>query len=62
MTTVRPPANNTNNNLLPLPGQCGNLLSNRIYGGVKTKIDEFPWMALIEYTKGKYVTKVHPIA
>lgn len=52
MTTVRPPANNTNTNLLPLPGQCGNLLSNRIYGGVKTKIDEFPWMALVEYTKG----------
>ncbi|XP_075147894.1 serine protease ea-like [Haematobia irritans] len=40
------------NNLLPHPGQCGNVLSNRIYGGNKTKIDEFPWMALIEYTKG----------
>ncbi|XP_030556490.1 transmembrane protease serine 9 [Drosophila novamexicana] len=51
-TTARPPANKTNTNLLPLPGQCGNILSNRIYGGVKTKIDEFPWMALIEYTKG----------
>ncbi|XP_022211190.2 transmembrane protease serine 9 [Drosophila obscura] len=47
--TVQP--NITNSNLLPLPGQCGNLLSNRIYGGVRTKIDEFPWMALIEYTK-----------
>ncbi|XP_017849680.1 serine protease easter [Drosophila busckii] len=52
VTTARPPANTTNTSLLPLPGQCGNILSNRIYGGVKTKIDEFPWMALIEYTKG----------
>ncbi|EDW15515.2 uncharacterized protein Dmoj_GI24876 [Drosophila mojavensis] len=52
VTTVRPIANKTDTSLLPLPGQCGNILSNRIYGGVKTKIDEFPWMALIEYTKG----------
>ncbi|XP_032596341.1 serine protease easter [Drosophila grimshawi] len=52
VTTARPPVNSTNTNLLPQPGQCGNLLSNRIYGGVKTKIDEYPWMALIEYTKG----------
>lgn len=39
------------NQLLPQPGQCGNVLSNRIYGGNVTKIDEFPWMALIEYSK-----------
>ncbi|XP_037818581.1 serine protease easter-like [Lucilia sericata] len=50
--TVPPtPPPNYVNNLLPQPGQCGNVLSNRIYGGNKTKIDEFPWMALIEYTK-----------
>ncbi|XP_053946959.1 serine protease easter-like isoform X4 [Anastrepha ludens] len=48
-TTQAPPA--TPSNLLPQPGQCGNVLSNRIYGGNVTKIDEFPWMALIEYTK-----------
>ncbi|XP_055847600.1 serine protease easter-like isoform X2 [Episyrphus balteatus] len=37
---------------LPEPGQCGNVISNRIYGGNVTKIDEYPWMALIEYNKG----------
>lgn len=52
-TTPPPKPNVTSNSLLPLPGQCGNILSNRIYGGMKTKIDEFPWMALIEYTKSK---------
>ncbi|XP_005185522.1 serine protease easter [Musca domestica] len=46
------PAPSYVSNILPQPGQCGNVLSNRIYGGNKTKIDEFPWMALIEYTKG----------
>ncbi|XP_037932533.1 serine protease easter-like [Teleopsis dalmanni] len=40
-----------NYQLLPNPGQCGDVLSNRVYGGNVTKIDEFPWMALIEYTK-----------
>ncbi|KAH8265236.1 hypothetical protein KR038_001882 [Drosophila bunnanda] len=50
-TPTRP--NITSTSLLPLPGQCGNILSNRIYGGVNTKIDEFPWMALIEYTKAE---------
>lgn len=50
-------ADSFNNNpltspLLPKPGECGNMLSNRIYGGNKTKIDEYPWMALLEYYKG----------
>lgn len=36
---------------LPEPGVCGNVISNRIYGGNVTKIDEYPWMALIEYRK-----------
>ncbi|XP_055903205.1 serine protease easter-like isoform X2 [Eupeodes corollae] len=38
---------------LPEPGTCGNVISNRIYGGNVTKIDEYPWMALIEYKKGE---------
>ncbi|XP_055847604.1 serine protease easter-like isoform X2 [Episyrphus balteatus] len=37
---------------LPEPGQCGNVRSNRMYGGSITKLDEYPWMALIEYDKG----------
>lgn len=36
-------------NELPKPGVCGTVFDNRIYGGNVTKIDEFPWMALIRY-------------
>lgn len=38
-------------NLLPVPGECGSDTSNRIFGGEVTRLDEFPWMALIEYLK-----------
>ncbi|CAD7084979.1 unnamed protein product [Hermetia illucens] len=38
-------------NLLPAPGTCGAGAADRIYGGNVTKIDEFPWMALLEYSK-----------
>ncbi|XP_055850336.1 uncharacterized protein LOC129914911 [Episyrphus balteatus] len=34
---------------LPEPGECGSVISNRIYGGKVTKFDEYPWMAMIEY-------------
>uniref|UniRef100_A0A182FSI6 Uncharacterized protein n=1 Tax=Anopheles albimanus TaxID=7167 RepID=A0A182FSI6_ANOAL len=36
---------------LPEPPNCGTQLSDRIFGGQPTKIDEFPWTALIEYEK-----------
>uniref|UniRef100_A0A2M4BS19 CLIP domain-containing serine protease n=1 Tax=Anopheles marajoara TaxID=58244 RepID=A0A2M4BS19_9DIPT len=36
---------------LPEPPNCGTQLSDRVYGGQPTKIDEFPWTALIEYEK-----------
>lgn len=39
--------------VLPVPGAkgaCGVWTSDRIFGGVATAIDEFPWMALLEYT------------
>uniref|UniRef100_W8BR93 CLIP domain-containing serine protease n=1 Tax=Ceratitis capitata TaxID=7213 RepID=W8BR93_CERCA len=36
-------------NLLPSFPQCGKMLENRIFGGVETALDEFPWTALIEY-------------
>lgn len=42
------------NELLPEPGVCGIDTSNRIYGGEVTKLDEFPWMALIEYSKREF--------
>lgn len=36
---------------LPAPGYCGNHLADRIVGGNETQISEYPWMALLEYTK-----------
>ncbi|XP_070152531.1 ovochymase [Polyergus mexicanus] len=34
-----------------LPRDCGRDLSQRIVGGERTELDEFPWMALLEYQK-----------
>lgn len=39
----------SNNPLLPV--DCGKDLSQRIFGGERTELDEFPWMALLEYRK-----------
>lgn len=36
-------------NVLPSIGKCGILLANRIIGGTKTQLFEFPWMALLQY-------------
>lgn len=36
---------------LPRPPQCGQDLSDRIFGGQPTDLDEFPWTALIQYRK-----------
>lgn len=36
---------------LPRPNQCGLDLSDRIFGGQPTALDEFPWTALIHYRK-----------
>lgn len=36
---------------LPQPGQCGTQLKERIVGGEQTNIQDFPWMALIQYSK-----------
>ncbi|XP_055546193.1 CLIP domain-containing serine protease B4-like [Wyeomyia smithii] len=33
------------------PPNCGRELSNRIFGGQETDLDEFPWTALIRYRK-----------
>lgn len=41
---------------LPPPGDCGFFVNDRIVGGNETRITEFPWMALIQYTKRKYHT------
>lgn len=40
------------NSLLPVPGSnsCGFSTEERIFGGQETGIDEYPWVALIDYT------------
>ncbi|XP_012265988.2 uncharacterized protein LOC105691829 [Athalia rosae] len=34
-----------------LPSECGEDLTQRVVGGERTDLSEFPWMALLEYTK-----------
>lgn len=41
----------SNPNLLPTPPDCGRFLVDNIIGGNLTNLDEFPWMALLSYTK-----------
>lgn len=51
-STPRVPSGPTSpGNVIPEPGVCGAGPADRIYGGNETEIDEFPWMALLEYTK-----------
>lgn len=56
-TTWAPPINDDDGgggNLLPRAPACGPLsLADKIYSGNDTAIDEFIWMALLEYTDGK---------
>lgn len=47
------PSQQSTSGLLPKPGVCGSDASDRIFGGERTKIDEYPWMALLQYTKRK---------
>lgn len=44
---------------LPKPPHCGADLSDRIFGGQKTALDEFPWTALIQYRKPNGNTGYH---
>jgi len=39
------------NSLLPQAPNCGENFGDRVVGGKETGKREFPWMALIEYTK-----------
>ena len=49
---ARPP---TTNNLLPEPDVCGLVnIINRIHGGNETDIEEYPWLALLEYSESKF--------
>jgi len=43
---------------LPEEGYCGNVpTSKKLYGGQYTDIDEFPWMAVLEYQRRKLFIK-----
>lgn len=44
---------------LPKPPHCGIDFSDRIIGGQRTALDEFPWAALIEYSKPNGKTGFH---
>lgn len=44
---------------LPKPPHCGMPMSDRLYGGLETEIDEFPWTALIQYRKANGQTAFH---
>lgn len=36
---------------------CGQVISEELITGPRTKINEFPWMALLEYTNGNVMQK-----
>lgn len=52
-TQTQQPQGGGGNSLLPQPGVCGRGLDNRIIGGTATGLDEFPWLALLQYFKRK---------
>lgn len=58
--SVSPPTENTqvdpSSNPL-LPSDCGRDLTQRIVGGERTELGEFPWMALLEYQKREFWQK-----
>lgn len=59
-TTERSQQNHVNDGedirtrFLPDTGTCGLGTNANIFGGEVAQIDDFPWMALIEYAKRKY--------
>lgn len=53
-STVEPvtePPKVPRSSLLPKPGVCGTDSIDSIYGGEVTNLDEYPWMALLAYSK-----------
>lgn len=40
--------------VFPTAPVCGSVYGDRIIGGNNTRVDEFPWAALMEYTYRKY--------
>lgn len=51
LSPVNPVSSGTGH-ILPTEGYCGGTsLADRIYGGELAGLDEFPWMAILEYEK-----------
>lgn len=50
-------ATGSSTGLLPTPGggECGLDTSDKIFGGTDTKLDEFPWLALLQYRRCKNI-------
>jgi hypothetical protein len=49
----KPPDVSNNPNLMLLPlNICGPVSGNKIFNGKKTGLFQYPWMALIGYTRG----------
>ncbi|XP_056631648.1 uncharacterized protein LOC130441829 [Diorhabda sublineata] len=44
--------NYRSNSVLPQRPSCGQDFSEKIYGGIRTQLNEFPWMALLQYANG----------
>ena len=40
--------------LLPAINECVSVVQDRIYGGYNTKITDYPFMALVKYSKGNF--------
>lgn len=53
------PVQPTKGNELPKPGECGFTFQDKILGGDVTKISDFPWMALLQYTYGNGAKGFH---
>ncbi|KAF2887921.1 hypothetical protein ILUMI_18252, partial [Ignelater luminosus] len=43
-----------NSNLLPARHECGQHAEERIFGGTKTTIEQFPWLVLLESTNNDF--------
>lgn len=56
VTATQSPPVSPAGDLLPEPGVCGrNPTEENIIGGTATAVDEFPWMALLQYSKRKII-------
>lgn len=51
---TEPPNVSNHPNLEKINQNCGSIVTDKIVGGQKTSINEYPWMVLISYKIGKH--------